>query len=70
MQISNENKGRTDSNNLTEPNEAVRVAAFYYYGIYIIKDKSKVKWKPPPHPSLPPAEPGRKRKRYHVVWTN
>ena len=64
-----EYKERTDDNSSTGPNEAVRVATLYYYNIFLI-DNNTPKWKAPPHPTFLSAKGGRKRKRYHVVWTN
>ena len=62
-------KGRTDNNSPTGPNEAVRVATLYYYDIYLIETKVHSGRLLPTHPSLHPAEAGRKRKRYHLVYT-
>ena len=36
-----EYKGITDKNSLTTPNEAVRMAAVYYYNIYLIETKEQ-----------------------------
>ena len=56
-----DNKERTDSNSPAEPNEAVRVATLLLK--YLLdRDKRTPKWKAPLHPSLPPAQVGRKRK--------
>ena len=55
-----EYKGRTDSNSLTGPNEAVCLLHYYYYNIYVTERKGQQSGKLlPNHPSLQPKLAGR-----------
>ena len=68
--VQREYKESTNSNSPTGPNEAVCLAKLLLLYYLLDRDKRTAKWKAPPHPSLPLAEAGRKRKWYHVAWKN